>query len=99
MNVQVDLGAIMTTLVGAIVAYFVKENTSEKKELKNSIQTLREQVLVLQTQIKPLENAVNKTPILEKSQEKMQKDLNIYFRGLKRINEKLGIKEIDDIEM
>lgn len=84
-QISLDTNSIITTLIGALLIYFVKENTSEKKETKAAVQLLREQVLVLQTQLEPIKNAVNITPVLVKSQEKLEEDLQEYFKDLKKV--------------
>lgn len=91
-QVSLDLGNIITGLIGALLIYFVKENTSEKKETKAAVQLLREQVLVLQTQLEPIKNAVNITPVLVKSQEKLEEDLQEYFSEVKKIKGLLSDK-------
>lgn len=91
-TIPIDLSSVITTLIGAILVYFVKENTSEKKEAKKAIQDLREEVIILKTQIEPIKNMVYKTPILEASQDKMQKDLQQYYSELKKVKGLLSDK-------
>lgn len=94
-SLTLDLGTIVTTLLGALILWFLKENTSEKKELKKSTQDLREEVIILKTQFEPIKTAVTQMPAITKAQDKMEKDLQEYFKevqGIKKLLEgKSGI--------
>lgn len=94
-NLTIDLGTIITSLLGALILWFLKENTSEKKELKQASQNLREEVLILKTQIEPIKNAIHQVPVISATQEKMKKDLDEYFKEIKKIRSVLGDKGID----
>lgn len=94
-NLTIDLSTIVTSLLGAAILWFLKENTSEKKELRQASQSLREEVLILKTEIIPIKNAIHEVPIVSATQKKMQQDLNEYFTELKKIKSVLGDKGID----
>lgn len=92
---SIDLSTIATTVIGALVLWFLKENTSEKKELKKAVQDLREEVIIIKTQFEPIKSAVTQMPVLTNVQDKMQKDLIVYFDELKKIRKVLEVKGID----
>lgn len=94
-NLTIDLNSIVTLLIGSLVLWYLKENTSEKKELKESNQKLREDVLILKTQLEPIKNALYEVPIIKAANDKLKNDLDNYFSEVKKIKGILSGKGID----
>lgn len=78
-----------TTVFGALLLWFLKDNTDSSRKL-------REEVIVLKTQLEPIKEAVRQMPVVLDLAGKTQKDLQVYFGRLKKIEKKIGIDSIDE---
>jgi len=83
-----DPGTIATAVGSGLILWFLKDNTTSNR-------ALREEVIILKTQLEFIKAAVQIVPPLRDNVDKLAKDLNEYFNLVKKIQTKLNIKEFD----
>lgn len=84
----IDTQTAATTIVGALILWYLKDNTETGRKL-------REEVVILKTQLEFIKAAVQLVPTLKENTDKFKSDLNEYFTRLKKIERKIGFDEKD----
>lgn len=79
----IDTPAVVSTIIGALILWFLKDNAETSRKL-------REEVVILKTQLEFIKAAINAVPVLEKQGAKHEKDLENYFDRLKKLEKQIG---------